>query len=83
MDGRCNGAHGSSYPLTSSEYSQTTNISGLGIGFASAFARVGSILTPYVLAQVLFYTNDYATIGIYAGTCLCLAFVEKQLAPHF
>ena len=55
-----------------------TKIRGLGIGFASSVARFGAILTPYV-AQVLFRKNDYATIGMYAGTCLVLAFVVLLL----
>ena len=44
-----------------------TDIRGLGIGLSSSVARFGVILTPYA-AQVLFYTSDYATISLYAGT---------------
>ena len=55
-----------------------TDIRGLGIGLSSSVARFGAILTPYV-AQVLFYTSDYATISLYAGTCLLLAFVVLLL----
>ncbi len=55
-----------------------TSIRGLGVGVSSSVARVGAILTPYI-AQVLFRTSDYATISIYAGTCLILAFVALLL----
>jgi len=55
-----------------------TDIRGLGIGFSSSVARFGAILTPYV-AQVLFYASDYATISLYAGTCLVLAFIVLLL----
>ena len=54
------------------------NVRGLGIGVASAIARVGAILTPYI-AQVLFHASDYATISLYAGTCFILAFMVLLL----
>ena len=55
-----------------------TDIQGLGIGLSSSVARFRAILTPYVV-QVLFYASDYATISLYAGTCLLPAFVVLLL----
>lgn len=64
------------YAYTSEVY--PTNIRGVGIGFASSVARLGAIVTPYV-AQVLFHASDYATISLYAGSCLVLAVVALLL----
>ena len=56
-----------------------TKVRGVGIGFLYSIARVGAILTPYV-AQVLFETNDYATISLYAFSSLILI-VQALLLP--
>lgn len=48
-----------------------TKVRGVGFGVLYAVARLGAISTPYV-AQVLFTTSDYATIGLYASSCLVL-----------
>ena len=56
-----------------------TKVRGVGIGFLYSVARVGAILTPYV-AQVLFETNDYATISLYAFSSLVLI-IHALLLP--
>lgn len=48
-----------------------TKVRGIGMGVLYSVARIGAIVTPYV-AQVLFQTSDYATIGLYAGSSLVL-----------
>ena len=56
-----------------------TNLRGIGIGFVSAVSRLCAITTPYV-AQVLFQTSEYATIVLYAGSCLVLVLVSLLLS---
>lgn len=56
-----------------------TKVRGVGIGFLYSVARVGAILTPYV-AQVLFETNDYATISLYAFSSFVLI-IHALLLP--
>ena len=72
----CTGVFQTMYVYTPEVY--PTNIRGIGIGFASSMARIGAIITPYV-AQVLFRVSDYATIGVYAGSCLVFIFVTFLL----
>ena len=49
-----------------------------GLGVCSAAARIGAIVTPYV-AQVLIHANDYATLSLYAGSCLFFAILSLML----
>ena len=44
-----------------------TVVRGLAMGLLNSVSRLGAILTPFV-AQVLFETSDYATIGVYTGS---------------
>ena len=51
----------------------------LGIGICSSAARVGGMATP-IIAQVLFDVNDYATLSLYAGSCVVFAVLAMFLA---
>ena len=55
-----------------------TNSRAIGLGVCTAAARVGAIVTPYV-AQVFLHANDYATLSLYAGSCLLLAVLAMLL----
>ncbi len=55
-----------------------TNTRAIGMGICTSSARVGAIMTPYV-AQVLLHVNDYATLSLYAGSCLVLAILALLL----
>ena len=55
------------------------NLRGIGVGFVSALSRLGAITTPYV-AQILFQTREYASIGLYAGSSLVLLPVALMLS---
>ena len=55
-----------------------TKIRTIGFGVCTASYRLGAIVTSYV-AQVLFFVNDYATLSLYAGSCLVLAVLAMLL----
>ena len=55
-----------------------TVVRGLGMGILNSVSRLGAILTPFV-AQVLFETSDYATIGVYTGSSAVIALMAILL----
>lgn len=55
-----------------------TNSRAVGLGVCTSAARVGAMVTPYV-AQVFLHVNDYATLSLYAGSCLVLAVMALLL----
>ena len=64
------------YVYTPEVYPTKTRAFSFGIHTASA--RIGGLITPYV-AQVLIHASDYATISLYAGSCLGLAILAMML----
>ena len=50
----------------------------IALGICVAVSRFGPIVTPYA-AQVLFFVSDYATLSLYAGSCLLLAVLVMLL----
>jgi len=55
-----------------------TRIRALGMGICTSAARIGALVTPYV-AQVLWNTNDYVTLFLYAGSSVIFAVLALLL----
>lgn len=55
-----------------------TVVRGLGMGILNSISRLGAILTPFI-AQVLFETSDYATLGVYTGSGAVVAVLSLLL----
>jgi MFS family permease len=56
-----------------------TNIRASAMGFHTAAARVGALLTPFN-AQVLFHSSDIAAVSLYAASCLIMV-ISSVLLP--